>query len=423
MWRICVLVCIVVLFVSSHSAQAIIISDSQNAGTAGLGHNPADPWKGVGMVGAGPANNRNYFCTGTLIDMGPNIAKKWVLTAAHCMCDNAFDIDPQHPYPGGSQPPSPSPPYYPRPRVPEIPPTDPIPPNPNNPFLGAFPANQMWFHLPLENAAVHHQSMAIFVHPNYIAGDTTYDVALIELMAPVNSTAWRINSGQIADERATPNTVLWGHKVGYGAGGDATNGETLAYGIKREGFNAVDRFAGANDQLLEFDFDDHRRVVPSRIGTWIAGTEEANTTHGDSGGPMFMYDLNEDIWRIVGVTRGGDGMGAGAAGTGFVEISNDVRVQKVANWIRQIIVPPLPGDHNGDGNVDAADYVLWRKNPGAHGGNPAGYLVWRANFGASSIYGSGSLELAGVVPEPAAVTMFVLGLPFLSRHRRGRRFG
>jgi hypothetical protein len=35
--------------------------------------------------------------------------------------------------------------------------------------------------------------------------------------------------------------------------------------------------------------------------------------------------------------------------------------------------PPLGGDYNGDGSVDAADYVAWRDNPAAHGGDPAGY--------------------------------------------------
>jgi fibronectin-binding autotransporter adhesin len=40
----------------------------------------------------------------------------------------------------------------------------------------------------------------------------------------------------------------------------------------------------------------------------------------------------------------------------------------------------VPGDYNGDGVTDAADYVLWRNDPGSFGGDP-GYGVWRANFG------------------------------------------
>jgi hypothetical protein len=35
------------------------------------------------------------------------------------------------------------------------------------------------------------------------------------------------------------------------------------------------------------------------------------------------------------------------------------------------------GDFNGDGAVDAADYVVWRKTDGS----PAGYVLWRTNFG------------------------------------------
>ena len=45
----------------------------------------------------------------------------------------------------------------------------------------------------------------------------------------------------------------------------------------------------------------------------------------------------------------------------------------------QLIVtqaPPL-GDYNSDGAVDAADYVVWRKNDGTQ----AGYDTWRAHFG------------------------------------------
>jgi hypothetical protein len=39
----------------------------------------------------------------------------------------------------------------------------------------------------------------------------------------------------------------------------------------------------------------------------------------------------------------------------------------------------MPGDYNGDGTVDAADYVVWRKIDGTQGG----YNAWRTNFGRS----------------------------------------
>jgi hypothetical protein len=56
----------------------------------------------------------------------------------------------------------------------------------------------------------------------------------------------------------------------------------------------------------------------------------------------------------------------------------------------------LTGDHNGDGTVDAADYVVWRKTDG----DPAGYNAWRSNFGATAGGGAGLQRTA--VPEPAS---------------------
>jgi hypothetical protein len=71
----------------------------------------------------------------------------------------------------------------------------------------------------------------------------------------------------------------------------------------------------------------------------------------------------------------------------------------------------LPGDHNGDGNVDAADYVVWRKTDGA----PQGYTDWRTNFGATLNVGSAA------VPEPAtaAIVLFAALLFFYHRGHRG----
>jgi fibronectin-binding autotransporter adhesin len=42
------------------------------------------------------------------------------------------------------------------------------------------------------------------------------------------------------------------------------------------------------------------------------------------------------------------------------------------------------GDYNGNGTTETSDDVLWRKNPGAFGGDPAGYNVWRGDYGNSS---------------------------------------
>jgi hypothetical protein len=82
-----------------------------------------------------------------------------------------------------------------------------------------------------------------------------------------------------------------------------------------------------------------------------------------------------------------------------------------------------PGDYNGDGNVDAADYVVWRKNPGAHGGDPGGYDTWRANFGGTGVGGGASADALDLsaVPEPASsalIAFVVLGRELMRRRKK-----
>lgn len=75
----------------------------------------------------------------------------------------------------------------------------------------------------------------------------------------------------------------------------------------------------------------------------------------------------------------------------------------------------LDGDYNGNGKVDGADYVVWRKDPASHGG-AAGYNTWRSNFGASAGAGVGISNAS--VPEPAGWILALAALlPVAVRHR------
>jgi hypothetical protein len=77
--------------------------------------------------------------------------------------------------------------------------------------------------------------------------------------------------------------------------------------------------------------------------------------------------------------------------------------------------PGVTGDNNEDGKVDAADYVLWRKNDGTQ----AGYDAWRANFGRTA----DAPPLFDVtVPEPTSWMLLTLGVALSSwtRHRSDR---
>ena len=95
----------------------------------------------------------------------------------------------------------------------------------------------------------------------------------------------------------------------------------------------------------------------------------------------------------------------------------------------------VPGDYNGDGQVDAADYTVWRDNLNATGdpgsvlgdgdngtgtGTPDGvvdaadYDFWVANFGAAA-----SLQNSPA-PEPAALALIGLTLAAGFARRGGR---
>ena len=63
----------------------------------------------------------------------------------------------------------------------------------------------------------------------------------------------------------------------------------------------------------------------------------------------------------------------------------------------------LPGDFNGSGVVDAADYAVWRNGLATNAYSPGQYGVWKANFGRR--LGDGAAAMSAIpraIPEPTA---------------------
>jgi hypothetical protein len=74
-------------------------------------------------------------------------------------------------------------------------------------------------------------------------------------------------------------------------------------------------------------------------------------------------------------------------------------------------LPGVQGDYNGNGVVDAADYVLWRdggplQNDPTQGIQAEDYDFWRARFGNRAGGGSGN-AVASAVPEPATAMQLI----------------
>ena len=91
-----------------------------------------------------------------------------------------------------------------------------------------------------------------------------------------------------------------------------------------------------------------------------------------------------------------------------------------------VMPEPVPGDYNQNGEVDAADYVVWRNGVGTTYAQ-GDYDVWRAHFGQTA--GSGAARpsaepLSAEVPEPAGIPLLILGIAVFScrRHRTLREY-
>jgi hypothetical protein len=105
--------------------------------------------------------------------------------------------------------------------------------------------------------------------------------------------------------------------------------------------------------------------------------------------------------------------------------SGGMTLQGVVEYVGATV--GVSGDFNGNGVVDAADYVLWRnggplQNDPTSGIQLEDYDTWRASFGRSGGSGS-SLSGSAAVPEPASwlLALFVPSLLYIYIGRGGAR--
>ncbi|MEM7807916.1 MAG: hypothetical protein AAF561_07390 [Planctomycetota bacterium] len=159
-------------------------------------------------------------------------------------------------------------------------------------------------------------------------------------------------------------------------------------------------------------------------------------------GSIFVISsaTGEVIFESVGSTLSGrSGLGAAVAslgdlnGDGFDDfIGNSSGFNLYATIFFSDVVPLLPGDANGDGVVNLADFGILRSEFGQTGDmlladfnadmvvNLADFGILRANFGASSDSDSFALmdAWAATVPEPAISSLLAItGIGLLRRRR------
>lgn len=184
------------------------------------------------------------------------------------------------------------------------------------------------------------------------------------------------------------------------------------------GNNLADWVAGGGETMIQ------------ALDSWLqhsADRESLLDSHNPATGVSLAYN-NYGTRFFELYTADLDGANNGSLDAAGKPLINDLRY-----WNSRLTAADLAGDYNFNGKVDAADYVNWRKMVGSAAALPnddtAGvdtgdYIRWRASFGqsASESASAGVAVVEMSVPEPAAATNLICGLPlFLWKLRRRRR--
>jgi autotransporter-associated beta strand protein len=143
------------------------------------------------------------------------------------------------------------------------------------------------------------------------------------------------------------------------------------------------------------------------------------------GAASFAADDEFDILKFGALTGVFDSVVLPALGAGLVWDNSRLLTEGVL-----AVAVGVPGDFNGDGSVDAADYTVWRDSNGEVGAGLAAdgnrdlhvddsdYALWKASYGAS--LNGGGAE-AAAVPEPASLTLLAVLLVSASTLRPASR--
>ena len=170
------------------------------------------------------------------------------------------------------------------------------------------------------------------------------DLAVITLSSPItNKTTYAYNTGSIVETAGGTATL-----VGYGFGGDGTNGEipgTYPFGTKRQGNNLIDLVTtnlsgttvtdGGGNQaklpngVIAWDFDVYSATSPTNgpLGGPAVNSTEGDASLGDSGGPVFQFNSATQQYVITGIIIDGTN------NTSFGEISWATQTSAYSSFI------------------------------------------------------------------------------------------
>jgi hypothetical protein len=248
------------------------------------------------------------------------------------------------------------------------------------------------------------------------------------LNAPLVAPGWTLIEAPSGADTATFHNATFANHTGGGNGtgvwlrafatanpeGDATvtqtvpgvpGGEYTFSAWSKWELNYSGGMAGPTQNLLELAFLDASNAVLGTPVTLDLRTEQ----------------MNDDTWRQHTLTGTAPAATANVRVSGIaIDMFTTMGAQSAFfdDFSLMLAAAGVPGDYNGNGTVDAADYVVWRDNgtlqnevvtPGIV--TQEDYDAWRARFGNTAGAASGSLlGTSTSVPEPAGFTFALIAL-------------
>jgi hypothetical protein len=182
---------------------------------------------------------------------------------------------------------------------------------------------------------------------------------------------------------------------------------------------------GAGPAAVSLGSAKYEGELDLEIGGLAAGTEFDQLNHNlgssmaELGGTLSVSLLNGfapqagNIFEVLTASGGVTGTFATTmlpALTGNLIWNVNYSANAVDLVVASAVPPPLPGDFNNDGTVDAADYITWRIGLGTTY-TDADFDLWRAHFGETNIAsGAAASFSSNAVPEPTSLLMLAPAL-------------